>query len=116
MKGWYFADKPIPPNNEWVENWDKPLQTSKLLIDALPYAEGSIVCRVICDTIVDQDNSTVFSHRRKILWTLEADFILKKFGDLYKNSNRSELNKKLEKMVVEAAYKQYFGTVDRLVS
>ena len=56
------------------------LHASKLLMDALVYAPGPVVCRVeVGGEIIKQDDKLV-AEKRKVLWMLDATKILHEFA------------------------------------
>lgn len=89
---WHFVGdtlrdgRPIPPDGEWLEHGgelsvcEAGLHASREILDALNYAPGSTICRVRCGgEIVEQSDRLVCS-RRKILWRIEADELLRDFA------------------------------------
>ena len=94
MKAWHFlADsgklrdgKFPPPDGEWlihdgsVKICASGLHASKNILDALEYAPGGILCRVECEDIVDRHGDKFVCRKRKILWRIDANKVLRKFA------------------------------------
>jgi hypothetical protein len=89
---WHFvADKlrdgrPLPPDGEWLVHDGEcqmcvsGLHASLRLLNALLYAPGSTVCRVMVRSIADKEADKLVARERLILWRLDkADELLQKF-------------------------------------
>jgi hypothetical protein len=55
------------------------LHASINVFDALQYAPGNTVCRVLCKDIVEQHNDKFVCRSRTILWRLDAEPVLREF-------------------------------------
>ena len=92
MKAYHFtADKlrdgsPIPPLGEWLEytgeikNGKSGLHYSKEPFDALQYAPGNLLHLVEVEDVVEKQNDKGVCRRRKILKTIDATELLRKFA------------------------------------
>jgi hypothetical protein len=56
------------------------LHASRRLIDALRYAPGSRLHRVECANVVEEVADKLLCRRRRILWSLDADGLLREFA------------------------------------
>ncbi len=56
------------------------LHASERLIDALRYAPGPILCRVVVSGKIVHDKDKLVGTRRRILWTLDATHVLHEFA------------------------------------
>ena len=89
---WHFTGdrlrdgSPIPPIGEWLEFTDKVkmcesgLHASKRPSDALRYAPGELLHRVVCNGIVEQQDNKLVCRRRKILQTRNCHDLLRRFA------------------------------------
>jgi len=93
IEAWHFcADtlrdgRPIPPDGEWlVHEGDvipclAGLHASVRLIDALEYAPGSTLCRVILrGDIQHHANDKIVGRERQIVWRIDAAAVLREFA------------------------------------
>ena len=93
IEAWHFcADtlrdgRPIPPDGEWlVHDGDvipckSGLHASIRLIDALEYAPGSTLCRVILrGDIQHHGNDKIVGRERQIVWRIDATAVLREFA------------------------------------
>jgi len=93
IEAWHFcADtlrdgRPIPPDGEWlVHEGDviacrAGLHASVRLIDALEYAPGSTLCRVIVRGDIQQhNNDKIVGRERQIVWRIDATAVLREFA------------------------------------
>lgn len=93
LHAWHFVSdtlrdgRPIPPDGEWLrhEGKIKPcasgLHASIRLIDALQYAPGNTLCRVIVRRdIQHHDNDKIVGSERLILWRYDAEATLRQFA------------------------------------
>ncbi len=93
IEAWHFcADtlrdgRPIPPDGEWlVHDGDvipckSGLHASIRLIDALEYAPGSTLCRVILRGDIQQhNNDKIVGRERQIVWRIDATAVLREFA------------------------------------
>src|SRR5690606_22275637 len=89
---WHFVGaalrdgRAVPPDGEWlvhegdVEMCISGLHASRKVIDALNYAPGSTICRVVvADVVIDECHKLV-ARRRAILWRVDTDDLLRKFA------------------------------------
>ena len=89
---WHFADnrlrdgRPLPPDGEWLVH-DGPcvmcksgLHASRRIIDALQYAPGHTICRVRCADIASEVDDKLLCRRRKILWRVDGEQLLRTFA------------------------------------
>ena len=89
---WHFVGAtlrngdPVPPDGEWLEYGGKlemcerGLHASRRLIDALQYSPGSTICRVRCDGEIVEGNDKLVCSRRKIVWRLDGEVLLRDFA------------------------------------
>jgi hypothetical protein len=56
------------------------LHASRKVTDALKYAPGSVVCRVECRDIVEEQSDKLLCRERRILWQMDATPILRAFA------------------------------------
>ena len=95
MKGWHFLQDDrrfrwgtreivIPSKTYTAEGPLKMCQNgmhaSKRIIDALQYAPGAIVCRVILEGELIHDSDKSVGRKRTVLWMLDATNILHEFA------------------------------------
>lgn len=93
IKAWHFVDntlrdgRPIPADGEWLKHTGKikpcesGLHASVRLIDALGYAPGNTICRVIVrGGIKHHDNDKIVGRERLILWRYDAEATLRLFA------------------------------------
>ena len=59
---------------------ERGLHASRKILDALQYAPGSIVCRVTCWQIKQEDNDKFVCHKRRVEWAYDATNILHEFA------------------------------------
>jgi hypothetical protein len=89
---WHFSGptlrdgQPVPEVGEWLV-YDGPvemcvagLHASRRLLDALQYAPGAIIHRVECRDIVDEQSDKLVCRRRRILWSVDSNDILRAFA------------------------------------
>jgi hypothetical protein len=92
VRAWHFTNctlrngDPIPPIGEWLE-WTGPvvmcksgLHASRHPFDALYYAPGSILHRVECEDVVEEQDDKLVCRRRKILHSVDCERVLKRFA------------------------------------
>src|SRR5690606_29372679 len=89
---WHFVGaalrdgRPVPPDGEWlvhegdVEPRISGLHASRKVIDALNYAPGSTICRVVVADVVVDEGDKLVARRRAILWRVDADDVLRQFA------------------------------------
>jgi len=92
VTGWHFVGdtlrdrRPIPADGEWLEHsgdlrmCESGLHASERIIDALQYAPGSTICCVEIDGEMLTESDKVCARRRKILWRIDGDEILRAFA------------------------------------
>ena len=92
IKAWHFVGdslrdgRPIPPDGEWlvhegpVTMCNTGLHASRRIMEAIFYAPGSVICRVECDDVVDEHHDKLVCRRRKILWRVDGDELLRDFA------------------------------------
>ena len=93
IEAWHFCahtlrdGRPIPPDGEWlVHDGDvipckSGLHASIRLIDALEYAPGSTLCRVILRGDIQQhNNDKIVGRERQIVWRIDATAVLREFA------------------------------------
>ena len=92
IKAWHFVNetlrdgRTIPPDGEWLEHDEdlvmckSGLHASICLIDALKYAPGNTICRVECDGQITKDDDKLVAERRRILWRIDGEELLKEFA------------------------------------
>ena len=93
IEAWHFCahtlrdGRPIPPDGEWlVHDGDvipckSGLHASIRLIDALEYAPGSTLCRVILrGDIQHHGNDKIVGRERQIVWRIDATAVLREFA------------------------------------
>lgn len=77
---------PIPPIGEWLEYHGKVVMCASGLhasadpFDALKYAPGPMLHRVVLDGIVVSQSDKVVARKRKIIATIDATELLRKFA------------------------------------
>jgi hypothetical protein len=92
IRAWHFTNctlrngDPIPPIGEWLE-WTGPiamcrlgLHASRHPFDALQYAPGSILHRVECEDVVEEQDDKLVCRRRKILHSVDCEKLLRRFA------------------------------------
>ena len=89
---WHFTNgklrdgQPIPPDGEWLRYegkcfmCERGLHASKKIIDALQYAPGSTIHRVVCANIQDEQSDKFVCRSRFIMWRLESNELLRTFA------------------------------------
>jgi len=89
---WHFVGdrlrdlSPVPPDGEWlvhdgeVSICRSGLHASFRLLEALELAPGPICCRVEVGGIVDRDYEKLACSRRRILWRVKSDDVLRQFA------------------------------------
>jgi hypothetical protein len=92
MKAWHFVGetlrdgRPVPADGEWLkhdgelEMCKSGLHASVRLIDALKYAPGATICRVELDGEIVEDDDKVVAMRRRIVWRVDGDGLLREFA------------------------------------
>ena len=92
MKAWHLVGKtlrdgrPVPADGEWLEHdgelvmCKSGLHASERLIDALRYAPDSTICRVELDGEILHDDDKVVAMRRRILWRVDGEELLREFA------------------------------------
>jgi hypothetical protein len=92
MKAWHFVGetlrdgRPVPADGEWLEHdgelvmCKSGLHASVRLIDALKYAPGATICRVELDGEIVEDDDKVVAMRRRIVWRVDGDGLLREFA------------------------------------
>jgi hypothetical protein len=93
MEAWHFTNgtklrdgRDVPPPGEWLEHEQKlvlceaGLHASRRLLDALGYAPGTTVHRVEISGQILTGVDKVCGERRKILWSLEIEQVLRGFA------------------------------------
>jgi hypothetical protein len=90
--GWHFAGatlrdgRPLPADGEPLVHTGRAvmcesgLHFSTRLIDALRYAPGPIIHRVVGERIVQRDKDKVLCRQRTILWRVDGDALLREFA------------------------------------
>jgi hypothetical protein len=56
------------------------LHASRKVTDALSYAPGSILCRVECRGVVEEQDDKLLCMERKIIWRIDATDVLHRFA------------------------------------
>jgi len=91
IKAWHFVGemlrdgRPVPPDGEWlvhegeVKMCRSGLHASRGILDALEYAPGSTICRVVMDDVVEERDDKLVARKRKILWRVDGEKVLRKF-------------------------------------
>jgi hypothetical protein len=89
---WHFVGdrlrdgSPIPEDGEVLEvrpplvMCERGLHASERLIDALLWAPGAMLCRVVCSGEIEHEVDKLVCERRMILWRLEATEVLLEFA------------------------------------
>jgi hypothetical protein len=89
---WHFVGdrlrdgSPIPEDGEVLEErpplvmCKRGLHASERLIDALQYAPGTLLCRVVCSGAIEHEVDKLVCERRTILWRLDATEVLLEFA------------------------------------
>ena len=89
---WHFVGatlrdgRPIPPDGEWlvyegpIEMCFTGLHASTRILDALVDAPGGTICRVEVGEVDERDGDKLVARRRRILWRIEGDAILRAFA------------------------------------
>lgn len=79
IEAWHFVGntlrdgRPIPPDGKWlvhrgpVKICKSGLHASRRPWHALPHAPGTVLCRVECDHVVDEQNYKLVCRRRRII-------------------------------------------------
>lgn len=92
IEAWHFVGatlrdgRPIPPDGKWlvhrgpVKICKSGLHASRRPCHALPYAPGSVLCRVECDDIVDEQNDKLVCRRRRIIERADVTETLRYFA------------------------------------
>ncbi len=95
MKAWHFTGdtlrdgSPLPADGEVLRHdgalimCAQGLHASQRIIDALKYAPGNTICRVVVSGHEDQGHDDkIVCRERTILWRLDAEPVLRKFARL----------------------------------
>ena len=89
---WHFVGdtlrygEPIPADGKLLHHTGSVvicrsgLHASKLLIDALTFAPGNIICRDECDEVVDEQHDKLVCRKRTILWRIDGEELLREFA------------------------------------
>ena len=78
--------RPIPAVGEWLNHEGQivmcksGLHASAHPFDALKYAPGNLLHKVILQDIVEEEDDKVVAHSRKIIATIDATELLRKFA------------------------------------
>lgn len=94
VKAWHFlADsgklrdgRPAPRVGTWLKHTgpvsmcNSGLHASRRVTDALNFAPGSLVCRVECRDIVEEQDDKLVCRERRILWKMDATPVLRAFA------------------------------------
>jgi hypothetical protein len=92
LEAWHFVGetlrdgRPIPPDNEWlvhdgpVAPCESGLHASVRLIDALQYAPGNTLCRVLVRGDIQHDDDKLVGRERLILRRIDAEPVLRAFA------------------------------------
>ena len=95
MKAWHFVGdtlrdgRPIPADGEWLEHEGEAimcvrgLHASRCVLDALRYAPGNTLSRVVLGGDIQKGDDKVVVTRRKILWRIDAEALLFEAARLY---------------------------------
>jgi hypothetical protein len=89
---WHFVGetlrdgRPVPKDGEWLVHDGKcvicesGLHASRDPFDALKYAPGNTLCKVVCEDIADEQKDKLVCHRRKIVKRINAGTLLRRFA------------------------------------
>jgi hypothetical protein len=89
---WHFVGdtlrdgRPVPADGEWLEHdgalvmCESGLHASIRLIDALRYAPGATICRVVCAGEMEHDYDKLVAMRRRIAWRIDGEAVLRAFS------------------------------------
>jgi hypothetical protein len=92
IKAWHFVNEtlrdgqPIPPDGKWLKHdgelcmCESGYHASRRIIDALKYAPGDTICRVELDGEIIEDNDKLVATKRRILWRVNGDELLREFA------------------------------------
>ena len=92
MKGYHFTSdklrdgRPVPPIGEWLEHegdviiCKSGLHASQHPFDALTYAPGHLLHKVIVEGDIVKQDDKFAGRRRKIVATIDAEDLLRKFA------------------------------------
>jgi len=86
--GWQLRDgQPLVVGSEYVFDGEPVMcecgyHASRHVFDALKYAPGSILSRVECREITDECDDKIVCRRRRVIATIDATKILRKFARL----------------------------------
>ena len=92
VKAWHFVGSRlrdgslVPPDGKTLVH-KGPLvvcktgfHASERLIDALQYAPGSTICRVVVDKDIIRDRDKLVARKRTILWRVDGEDLLRQFA------------------------------------
>lgn len=92
MRAWHFVGptlrdgRPVPADGVTLVH-DGPVMmcrsgfhASRRLFDALQYALGSTICRVVLGGVVQEDEDKVVARERTILWRVDGETLLRDFA------------------------------------
>ena len=89
---WHFVGdtlrdgRPVPKDGEWLEHVGKlvmcetGLHASMNPLDALRYSPSTTLCRVRLGGKIIEDTDKVVAHRRRIVWRIDAEPVLRAFA------------------------------------
>ena len=89
---WHFVSdtlrdgRPIPSDLEELRHTgnlilcESGLHASERIIDALRYAPGTTICRVLCRGFILRDTDKLVCESRTILWRVQGDALLRAFA------------------------------------
>ncbi|MEQ8399105.1 hypothetical protein [Thalassobaculum sp.] len=92
LMAWHFVDealrdgRDVPPDGEVLVYDDEVavcasgLHASERLLDALKYAPGNTICRVVCEDIVSRQDDKLVCRSRTIQWRLDGEELLRDFA------------------------------------
>lgn len=92
IEAWHFVGatlrdgRPIPADGETLRH-DGPLKLrrsglhgSRCIIDALRYARGETICRVVLSGEIEEELDKLVASERTILWRMDATELLREFA------------------------------------
>ena len=92
IPAWHFVDdtlrdgRAVPPDGQALVHADdvaicvSGLHASPRILDALKYAPGNVICRVLCDDVVGQQEDKLVCRSRAVEWRLDGEEVLREFA------------------------------------